>query len=340
MKARLWLLLVIISACSCTGSHHTVSRGFYWWKTVYKPSAYERSVLGNLEVHNMYLRLFDVDWDSSHNEAVAVAPVKLDEWDTTIVITPVIFITQRTLNRVDSNSVDTLAGKISGFAAGICGSACRAREVQVDCDWTAGTKDVYFKLLTALRKQPFFKGKYLSCTIRMHQVKYTLKNGIPPVDKGLLMCYNMGDMKKMKAPNSILNMADANSYLGNLGNYPLPLDVALPLFRWCLLFRKEQFVGILRDLTPEMLKHNALFTHERGSRYSCIIDTTWQGYNLKTGDVIRVEDPSYKDLEKLARLTSDRITNKDISVLFFSCDSATLSKYTTHDLEALYNIYN
>jgi len=62
-------------------------------------------------------------------------------------------------------------------------------EVQIDCDWTGSTKAVYFELLELLQKR--FD---LSVTIRLHQLKYQNKTGIPPVEKGVLMVYNVGDL--------------------------------------------------------------------------------------------------------------------------------------------------
>jgi hypothetical protein len=46
---------------SCKKEHHTVTRGFYYWKSIYRPSAYELKTLGKLQVHKMYIRFFDVD---------------------------------------------------------------------------------------------------------------------------------------------------------------------------------------------------------------------------------------------------------------------------------------
>jgi len=54
---------------------------------------------------------------------------------------------------------------------------------------------------------------------------------VPPVDKGLLMFYNMGKISPdLNARNSIYNRADAEAYLESLPNYRLSLDVALPVF--------------------------------------------------------------------------------------------------------------
>lgn len=45
------------------------------------------------------------------------------------------------------------------------------------------------------------------------------------------MCYNTGDIDSPGESNSILDLEDAKKYLqGKHRAYPLPLDVALPVF--------------------------------------------------------------------------------------------------------------
>jgi hypothetical protein len=60
---------------------------------------------------------------------------------------------------------------------------------------------------------------------------------------------------------------------------------------------------------------------------------------LKAKDVVRVESPSYDALMEIADYTSQQLLQPGINVLLFSCDSITLSKYSTHELEAVYNAY-
>jgi len=337
------IALVSVLCCfiSCGHKHHVVTKGFYYWKTVYKPTAYELNTLKQLQVNKMYIRLFDVDWDYAAKQAVPVAPVRFPEHsDTQFNYVPVIFITQRTLTNTTTTSLPALASNLISLVSDMCrNSGITPAEVQIDFDWTAGTRDIYFQLLKAIRLQDFMKGKTLSCTIRLHQVKYLSSSGIPPVDKGLLMCYNMGDMKKLAAANSILDVSAAKEYLGDLPGYPLHLDIALPLFSWCLLFEKEQMKGILRSVQPENILNNSLFEHKKDNLYSCRKDTLWEGYELKANDIIRIESPSLEDISSIATYTASRIKNSDVNVVFFHCDSLTLSKFSTNDLEKVYAIF-
>ncbi|WP_449399704.1 hypothetical protein [Chryseobacterium wanjuense] len=57
-----------------------------------------------------------------------------------------------------------------------------SNEIQIDCDWTAGIRDDYFKFLKELKK---VSGKEITCTLRLHQVKDKNLTGIPPVEKSI-----------------------------------------------------------------------------------------------------------------------------------------------------------
>ena len=345
MRAKRFMAIAVLTllcvACSCKKQHHTVTRGFYYWKTTYKPTVYERNVLRNLQVRKMYTRLFDIDLDPATHQPIPIAPIQFPSTIAdTFEFVPVVFITQNTLIVLNEKGIGSLAIKTSAFIEAICNNAgIHSNEIQIDCDWTAGTKDIYFKLLSALKQQPYFKGKTLSCTLRMHQVKFTTSSGIPPVDKAMLMCYSMGDIKKPGERNSILDVELAKSYLHKINLYPLPLDIALPVYEWCVLFRDDKYRGILHDVTSAMVTGSSLFVNKKGSLYTCEADTLWQGYPLKAKDVIRVENVFFNDLVEIARFTSQQVTRPDMNVLLFSCDSITLAKYLPDELEAVYNAY-
>ena len=294
-----------------------------------------------MRCRNIYLRLFDVDWDRASRTVVPLAPIRLPQ-HLAIAFTyiPVVFIKQEVLLHFKDSSTTSLAAHITAMAQGLCGqSGIVPKEIQIDCDWTGGTKDIYFDLLKELKQQEWFKGKTLSATIRMHQVKYKTSMGIPPVDKGLLMCYNMGNIKKYDVKNSIIDPEVAEQYLEYLPTYPLKLDVALPLFDWCLLFKGKQFKGILRDIPAGIVKQGALFAKTETNMYACTKDTVLNGYTLKKGDEIRPEDASSDDIQELAKYTAKNIKQDSLNIVFFHCDSITLKKYSVHALEKVLDTY-
>ncbi len=334
------LLLSLCLLCACNRSHHNVTKGFYYWKTTYKPSAFERNTLHQLGVRKMYVRFFDVDEDAATGHTIPIAPVRIEAKDSGFAYIPVIFITQRALITLNDSAVPQLANSICGLTQSLCGQAgLTPQEVQIDCDWTKGTKEKYFHLLRLIKQDLFIKGKTLSCTIRLNQVKYKLNTGIPPVDKGLLMCYGMGTLKKYGPYNSILDADGAKDYLRHIDDYPLPMDMALPIFEWCVLFREQQFRGILHEVTTADVNGCSLFRQTGQNLYTCLHDSVWHACRLQKDDIIRAEAPAYKDLLAIADYSATRIKNTDLNIILFACDSITLSKYSTNDLRAVYNCY-
>lgn len=333
------LVLLCLSLPACKKRPAGVTRSVYYWKTGFEIGHYQQQRLEALRCARMYVRLFDVDWDAARQEPLPVGTLRWKQQpDKERQYVPVVYVTQRTLTTMHPQQMPALAVNMGRLIEGLCAQAQIApSEIQIDCDWTAGTKDVYFSLLRALRAQAYFKGKTLSCTIRLHQVKYTTRNGIPPADRGLLMCYNMGDMRKPGDHNSILDATEAKAYLERLEDYPLPLDVALPLFSQCLLFRNDILQGILRDVRPEDVKEHVLFSREKERLYRVLADSNWNGFDLRKNDIIRVEEPLLEDIRSVARYAAGRLRNDTFALALFDCDSITLSKYSDHDLETIYN---
>lgn len=329
-------VFLLLQACSRPPQHH-ITRAFYYWKTAYGPGVYEQQRLRSLQCRKLYVRLFDVDHDPA-----GPVPVGTLRWkqrpDTALEYVPCIFITQQALDGLKPAGIPLLAERMAHLAEGLCvQGGISPKELQIDCDWTARNKELYFLLLKALKQQPYCKDKLLSCTIRLYQVKYVRRNGVPPVDRGLLMCYNMGDMRKPGDHNSILDPAEAKAYLSGIGSYPLPLDVALPLFSQCLLFRKAQLQGILRDVSPEDIGASGLFVRDGENNYRVLADSNWKGFALQRDDRIRVEQVPPDAIKKTAAYLLDRLKTDSLSLAFFDCDSLTLSKYPDHDLETIYH---
>ncbi len=335
------LLMSVLIFTGCGRNSHTVTRGFYYWKTNFAPGSYERKRLMDAGCRDVFLRCFDVAKEADGSVRPVGIIRNLPDSFAGAEIVPVVYITQDALNATTGAAVGQLARNIDRLLSGLfSGKRTAPTEIQIDCDWTLANRDRYFDLLRSLRAAPFFAGKRLSCTIRLHQIKYQNRSGIPPADRGLLMCYNMGSLKKPGTHNSILNPALAADYLQHLDTYPLALDVALPLFDWCLLFRDEKLRGIMRDVSPEIIERSPLFRGSGTNLYSCVQDASVVGYDLQKGDVIRIERSSKNDILRMAEIAAERIRNDSLRVLLFHCDSLTLSKHPHDELEAVYGSFD
>jgi hypothetical protein len=335
----LTLIAVLLLSGGCKKSGKHVDRGFYYWKTTYRMSPDIAQRLHNLGCKRLYVRCFDVDLTPDG----MIAPVGIIRHlaaDSFTRKVPVVFITQPVLQQLKPAEVRELAGNINKLLTSLFEGLPLPDQVQIDCDWTARTRDVYFTLLETLKKEPFFQKKLLSCTIRLHQVKYHLDSGIPPVDRGLLMCYNMGNLKQAGSQNSILDASLAKKYLGELHSYPLALDIALPIFSWSVQFRGGRMIGILRDVQPEAVAGNIAFRREGQRLYRCLRDTSWMDYSFQMGDMIRTEESNIKDVVELAKYAAEHIRNDSLRVLIFHADSISLAKHPDDELEAIYSAFH
>src|SRR5580698_9704813 len=107
----IWCFLI-----SCNKNHHSVTRGFYYWKTTYRPTAYEINRLRQLRVSKMYVRMFDVVWDYGNRRAIPVASIRLrGSMDSQFRYIPVVFITQGVLVNSHDSSIQKLAQDIGSL---------------------------------------------------------------------------------------------------------------------------------------------------------------------------------------------------------------------------------
>lgn len=312
-----------------------MQRSFYYWKTGFRLSQKEKAALRDLSVQHLYIKLFDVSWNEERQTALPVAKSLFrEEPPKNVSITPVVFITNETLVKTDTAQLDALAGRMASLLSSISSSARLqlSGEVQVDCDWTAGTKNKYFQLLKALRRTGFVQGKKLSATIRLHQLKYLSENGVPPVDKGLLMAYNMGNLRHPETKNSIIEPSELKKYIRHMDNYPLPLDVALPLFDWYVLFRQNVYKGLVHRLQNDSLPW-------KNGRYVFTRDTVLDGYAFRQGDWLRRERSSAGEVKTCANLLSEKLKNKEVNVILYHLDEFNLNKYQLYELESFYSSF-
>ncbi|NIG57049.1 hypothetical protein [Chitinophaga sp. Cy-1792] len=337
-------LLLCAAACKQPGPR-VVTPAFYFWKQAWTNDSSELHYLRELPAQRLYIKMFDVSPDEVSGAPVPVAifqqqaplPEKTE-------VVPVIFLMNTIWDKTqDSSAINLLATKTASLLENLCKHLPeKIPEIQIDCDWTKTSKDKYFQYLRYLQLQPFFHGKKVSATIRMHQVKFVTGSGIPPVDKGLLMCYNMGDLRKPGDHNSILDLATLQSYIGKdrISEYPLTLDIALPLFEWTVYFQQNAYKGILRNIGTAELQDKSLFLPQGKQLFIVKKDTLYNGYLLRKGDELRRETTSPELLESAAALISRQRQDYDPVVVFYHLDAVTLQKFPLNELQKIYRLFN
>jgi hypothetical protein len=341
------ILFVIFSVIlfSCKHKAADVERGFYYWKSdEYTFDNKEVDAIKILAVKKLYVRFFEVEYSKVFGvRPVSKALINFDSrlnGGTTpnVNIVPVVFIKNDVFINAKQEDLDSLANNIlfllrkryrehadhdSNFS-----------EIQIDCDWTASTKEKYFLLLKFLKN---ISGKMISCTLRMYPYKYPDLMGVPPVDKATLMCYNLNNPLENENKNSILDIDEIKKYLATKKQYPLHLDIVLPLNSWMLCFQNNQFAGILRN--QDNISEIADLI--KPLWYRVKKDTILSNIFLRVGDKIKYEDVSNEQLEKVARILKAQLKLKGTTTIsFFHLDKTSLKKYSNATLDYLYNSFN
>lgn len=330
------ILIIDISCNKLATNSHQIFPAFYHWQAKFSLSEAEKNYLKELNVKRLYVRYFDVDWDEGLGQVVPKSVVSLSkETIEKMEYIPVVFITNRTLLKIDERNSEVLAEKIAGKIVQKSDSAHYAfREVQMDCDWTDKTRANYWALLKALRKRLAalnYPNVKISATIRLHQIKYPEKTGVPPVDKGMLMYYNMSDVSNMNAKNSILNNEEGEKYLGKLKKYPLKLDIALPIFSWGVVNRNGKMVSLLPSFTADSA-NKTQFDSISPTQYKVTKSHYHNGEYLYADDLIRTESATQNDLYQARKLLLEKLANDSVYMTFYHLSPENIQQFPKDSL--------
>lgn len=321
--------LLFFWACSNTDSDFTendskIVRSFYHWKQDFSLNQEQKNTLTQLKVTELYVHYFDIVWDGT--AAVPAAEVANNEVYG-FEIKPVIYITTGVFENIDSTKIKDLASKTAERIKRIHKQE-EIKEVQFDCDWTASIQEKYFYFLTEMKQ--YFETSVISSTIRLYQYKYPDLAGVPPVDKGLLMYYNMGEITSHREKNSILNNDEGRKYLG-FNSYPLNIDIALPNFSWVLLFRSGEFQQICGQLDKSDLQNSHLFKQITPNKFMIKNDTVIGNTYFRFGDELRFEDCSKPELMDAATILKDEINQDKTRIIFYDLQLNTPDDYEKLD---------
>lgn len=318
------LVFIALTVNSCDIQQER-SISFYHWKSkaLHTPKI-EQTIQSNSD-STIYLRYFDIDQvnESPQSDSTGEYPVyvltDVDLFYKTFNIVPVIFIANKVFQsdiEVSelSQKIEELVDQISRHHFGRLFNS-----IQVDCDWTESTRNDYFELISELSNR--FD---VSVTLRLHQIKYPNQTGIPPVDRGVLMLYNMGELSDT-ARNSIIDPEIVAMYVGNNTNYPIPLDVALPLFSQTVIRNNDGHIRLMNHSERDMLdKHGDYFSKIAPNRYQVIADTFCKGFYLSQGYTLEVEELSEGEVvEAFQKLESSQLDLRNI--IFYHLDDRVLN---------------
>lgn len=372
----LLLCLSLFYSCKKKNSLTDINRSYCYWNTEFNISHEEDSLLKASKNNHLFIRYFDVDWDELNNKALPISTITIES-DTAFLsreFTPTIFITNRVFEKATKIDLDSLAIHIKNRIETVNETAIlkygrysysyktkdgdyqtvnlntdslkdiakqklqkNFKEVLIDCDWTAQTKSNYFYFLNKLHQQ--ISPKRLSATLRMWQYKYRKTSGIPPTNKCLLMCYNLGDISNLNTSNSIASAKELDSYLIDKP-YPLQLDVALPIFSWAVWFRNGSIKGIFNnpDDMESNWKYYDEFKFENENKIIVEKDYSYNAYTyFRAGDEIRIERVKPETIDSMIDLITEKVKLSANSRLsFFSFSQNNINKYGINKINRYY----
>ena len=339
MKRISILLIILALFSSCQDKKPSSSKtkenavvnacnSVYYWKTTFRLQDEERKFLTDHKIQKLYLRFFDVSFDNDYYKPIPVPVATLqfiDSIPTYLKIIPTVFIVNELFNKCDMTGVDSLLVERI-FKMSETNDVPNFNEIQIDCDWTKTTEIVYFDFLRRIRKRLDSTIK-LSATIRLHQLNMLE----PPVDKGVLMCYNTGGIRNPQTANSILSANDVALYSKKVKDYVLPLDVAYPTFSWAVWFQRGEFKALLRGLFSD----NENLRQKKDNVYTVKEGFYQEGKYLASGDEIRFETSDFSEILKVKKLVENQLS--DYSIILYHLDSKSLSKYSNDEIKQIYS---
>lgn len=292
----------LLLACSHNKHNNSTLRSMYYWQTTFNTNdSVTQKFLREHRVSRLYVRFFDVVMRQDEPMPNATISFK-HPVDGHFDIVPVVFIT----NDVMQHPRQGLASRVLKRIVQMCQThdIGPIKEVQIDCDWTLSTRRTYYNFLQELHDLTARHGIRLSTTIRFHQ----LSHPAPPVDCGVLMIYNTGEISDYNEHHPILDMRSVDKYLPYLSQYPLRLSAAYPIFSWKVLFRAHQFIGIVHskdeypivagdEIVTRSVQTEQLFeAHQTIERLRPDANNEVILYDLQPQNIIKYK---YKDYEKV-----------------------------------------
>lgn len=318
MRIFKWIFFALFFN-SCQRKEIKITPAFYYWKTVFTTTSHEKEIWNRIGFKKMGLRFFDVGMENGIPRPMAELKIESALPDK-LNIEPVVFIQEKVFRSLDSVEAWKLGEKIfhriSGMAAAFHISF---NQIQLDCDWTLSSRNLYFTLIKAVKNKALKTRKApvnITCTLRLHQFKYPDKAGIPPADRVVLMIYNLNNPGSRAGQNSIFFKPLAEKYISKRNvNYPIPMDAAIPLFSWGVLKRQHKNIRLLNHWSPETSPGKIQMKSKH--TFQVISPFEWQGFEVMEGDQISYEAAGIQEAKEAASLFSHAMNNSGCSMFIF-----------------------
>jgi hypothetical protein len=158
--------------------------------------------------------------------------------------------------------------------------------------------------------------------------------GIPPVDRGLLMCYNVGNVQQLTTKNAILDAEIVKQYLKGK-TYPIKLDIGLPIFSWAAWYRGNEFKGIVSGWNEVDAENQNLYKETSNHRYFLEADTVIGDNYLREGDLLRWDNGFENEMTETIALLKANLDLSGITIAFFDWETEKVKRHRS-EIEGYY----
>lgn len=302
----LGILSMALLLVSCRKDEAKTSmRSVYYWSTTLNMDSTKTAFIKKYSISRVYLRYFDVVDDEAGRAMPNATLSFATKVPQGIDIVPTVFVMPECLMHDRHHLARLIVRRVLQMSQ--TNDVHNVREIQIDCDWTLSTRQLYDDFMRAMLNECHSRGLQLSSTIRLHQ----LSQLPPPADRGVLMMYNTGDATNIKCHKPILDMRDAAPYLQYLAKYRLPLSTAYPIFAWRILFRGGRFVG---------------FVHYDGE------------YPMLPEDSIAIRKPSAADIMEAVKAIQSRRPDANSETILYDLSNNNINHLNHKDYETILNL--
>ena len=302
----LGILSMALLLVSCRKDEAKTSmRSVYYWSTTLNMDSTKTAFIKKYSISRVYLRYFDVVDDEAGRAMPNATLSFATKVPQGIDIVPTVFVMPECLRHDRHHLARLIVRRVLQMSQ--TNDVHNVREIQIDCDWTLSTRQLYDDFMQAMLNECHSRGLQLSSTIRLHQ----LSQLPPPADRGVLMMYNTGDATNIQCHKPILDMRDAAPYLKYLAQYGLPLSTAYPIFAWRILFRGGRFVG---------------FVHYDGE------------YPMLPDDSIAIRQPSASDIMEAVKAVQSLRPEANAETILFDLSNNNINHLNHKDYETILNL--
>lgn len=315
IKALIWVMsgLIGLGLLGCN-PHKKISIGVYDWETQAVWTAERNRYMAESEMKKLYIKCLETDGHEFIYTQIS------GHLPTTIDIVPVI--------RLNSDYFlqcrEPIAWQASRLLQEIVQFQQQYRlptitEIQVDFDYTADNRALYFSLLKRLK---LLSKDKITITLNLEKLKE--RQALPPVDGAMLMLYDFGG-DALGAP-TIFNEGRLFSYQEALKNYSMPLSFAVATFSRTSLIRNNALVATLQ-LDAGILRDDAHVVFSGNNRYEVIKTFDMQGIHLQQGDILVCDEATAETITKSLQFIQSATHQEKIEIVFFSISNQMMEQF-------------